>query len=581
MATAAPDGGYTTEATITSADFSVEEITEGWKARLDLTWALPDNPATPAGMIINLPDELVAADQSFNLLDPVGDVMGSCVVASGVADCSFDTDYLEAHPRNISGTFYLWVDVKVNVSETTEMSYTLGGATATIQVNPWTPTMCTTDCDYGGSNGWKYGDYRDGADRISWTITIPVGPDGMEGGEDVVVTEEQFENQSLVRMELQQTSTVTANSEGKYRPSGWSATSTDSYQTDLDAKTLTFTAEEGYYYRAVVTTEITDAKASAKYYNEANVTVGSGEPAEVHNHVTNRGGGGTGLGESVGAFSITKDVTGDGEAAAEAADNTFTGTYTVTTPGGDKHTGEFSVKDGETWTSSTFEKDSTVVLTENTPTTPSTVAWSEGEFSESSFTLTGGQRTSITLTNTATLLTGTFSVAKTVETDDESTIDPAKEFAFDYTCTNAATSESLEGSLTALADGEAVDADVKLPLGSTCEVTEDAEQAAVEGYQLTAPESQSVTISSADTVASLSFLNSYVVDKPAAAPSLQTASESPTTPAAPSQSASTSEPSVDTTTPGLASTGAGVAGWGALGAILLASGLLLARRARR
>ena len=82
-----------------------------------------------------------------------------------------------------------------------------------------------------------------------------------------------------------------------------------------------------------------------------------------------------------------------------------------------------------------------------------------------------------------------------------------KEFTFTYTCT-----DGTEGTLKAKANGEAVSGP-KVPTGTQCTVTEDAKTAAIDGYTLTAPEAQTVTIKDpAEPVATAAFTNSYVRD---------------------------------------------------------------------
>ena len=161
----------------------------------------------------------------------------------------------------------------------------------------------------------------------------------------------------------------------------------------------------------------------------------------------------------------------------------------------------------------TFPKGTVVTLSEDTgqaSPAPSGYAWGKPVFAvgrTETNTLTIGDRvsTKVTLNNTADVAKapGTFQVTKTVTGAQAGD----KEFTFTYTCT-----DGTEGTLKAKANGEAVSGP-KVPTGTQCTVTEDAKTAAIDGYTLTAPEAQTVTIKDpAEPVATAAFTNSYVRD---------------------------------------------------------------------
>ena len=161
----------------------------------------------------------------------------------------------------------------------------------------------------------------------------------------------------------------------------------------------------------------------------------------------------------------------------------------------------------------TFPKGTVVTLSEDTgqaSPAPSGYAWGKPVFAvgrTETNTLTIGDRvsTKVTLNNTADVAKapGTFQVTKTVTGAQAGD----KEFSFAYICT-----DGTEGTLKAKADGEAVTGP-KVPTGTQCTVTEDAKTAAIDGYTLTAPEAQSVTVKDpAEPVATAAFTNSYVRD---------------------------------------------------------------------
>ncbi|WP_298012421.1 hypothetical protein [uncultured Microbacterium sp.] len=72
-ATAAPAAPpYATTATITSLAFDEKTVASGSTTSLSGTWSLPDNAATPAGFVVDLPAGLRGRTDSFSLLDPKG-----------------------------------------------------------------------------------------------------------------------------------------------------------------------------------------------------------------------------------------------------------------------------------------------------------------------------------------------------------------------------------------------------------------------------------------------------------------------------------------------------------------------------
>ncbi|WP_144589675.1 hypothetical protein, partial [Brevibacterium casei] len=127
---------YQTNANIDSLKFHEESIKSGSTARIDGTWSLPDNPQTPAGFVVDLPDELQGRTDSFELKDPDGVTMGQCTVTETQLYCDLDSDYLNANPLNIQGTFYFWVSVQTETTETKEVTYDFGNVSDTVTVTP-------------------------------------------------------------------------------------------------------------------------------------------------------------------------------------------------------------------------------------------------------------------------------------------------------------------------------------------------------------------------------------------------------------------------------------------------------------
>ena len=166
----------------------------------------------------------------------------------------------------------------------------------------------------------------------------------------------------------------------------------------------------------------------------------------------------------------------------------------------------------------TFPKGTVVTLSEDTgqaSPAPSGYAWGKPVFAvgrTETNTLTIGDRvsTKVTLNNTADVAKapGTFQVTKTVVGPEAAAGARDKDFAFTYTC-----SDGQSGQVSAKGDGAAAQAGATFPQGTTCTVKEDAESARLDGYTLTAPAEQTVTVKDpAEPIATAAFTNSYTRD---------------------------------------------------------------------
>ena len=166
----------------------------------------------------------------------------------------------------------------------------------------------------------------------------------------------------------------------------------------------------------------------------------------------------------------------------------------------------------------TFPKGTVITLSEDTgqaAPAPSGYAWGKPVFAvgrTTTNTVTIGDRvsTKVTLNNTADVAKapGTFQVTKTVVGPEAAAGARDKDFAFTYTC-----SDGQSGQVSAKGDGAAAQAGATFPQGTTCTVKEDAESARLDGYTLTAPAEQTVTVKDpAEPIATAAFTNPYTRD---------------------------------------------------------------------
>ncbi len=413
-AAAAPP--YATDATLTSLEFTQSTVTSGSDARLDGAWSLPDDPATPAGFSVTLPAGLQGLSDSFNLLDPDGVVMGSCVVTATALNCDIDDDYVAANPRNLQGTFNFWATVTTTVTEATEVTYDFGDVSSTVTVVP--PDGPCEDCTFEGLENDKYGAYERSDNTIFWVIDIEAPVTGMAGGETVSVLERLGPNQTLqmdgARPLITVTTTNVVDAEGNL--TDWQEIDSTQVLTP-EGWLTTFVTEPGMFYSLEVFVDVTDAGAAGIYRNAAEITIEGQETVSVSGEVRRQGGGGTGSGTGVGTFSVTKQVDWNGQPVSGL---TFDGTYTVTAPDGSVAVadGTFSVGEGATWTSPSYPTGSVIHLEETLPSGPAGIIWADPEFSRNDFVVGDGSTTAVTLTNTATRLNPSFSLVKSTNGED-------------------------------------------------------------------------------------------------------------------------------------------------------------------
>ena len=237
-----------------------------------------------------------------------------------------------------------------------------------------------------------------------------------------------------------------------------------------------------------------------------------------------------------GGFEVTKTLGGTALDAVDVANTTLPVKvdYVLPGPAGDyagwqapgtlnadglSGTAVLDISIGKTNTfQGTFPKGTVVTLSEDTSQAspaPSGYTWGKPVFAvgrTTTNTLTIGDRvsTKATLNNTADIAKapGTFQVTKTVVGPEAAADARDKDFAFTYTC-----SDGQSGQVSAKGDGAAAQAGATFPQGTTCTVKEDAESARLDGYTLTAPAEQTVTVKDpAEPIATAAFTNSYTRD---------------------------------------------------------------------
>ena len=161
----------------------------------------------------------------------------------------------------------------------------------------------------------------------------------------------------------------------------------------------------------------------------------------------------------------------------------------------------------------TFPVGTVLTLDEDTTTasaTPAGVVWGShtftvGDQNTNSLTVEDQKSTAVTLRNSAdpaAVEEGDFTVTKALAGDGDFS---KSAFEFTYTCT-----DGTEGSLT-VTGAATSEKSKKVKAGSTCTITEDSAKAGQNGYTLTAPAVQTVTITK-DQTAAVTMTNTYARD---------------------------------------------------------------------
>ena len=285
------------------------------------------------------------------------------------------------------------------------------------------------------------------------------------------------------------------------------------------------------YYSSTPTTADGVVQAGVEYTNKASV-VGSGLEHSYSVHYTKSFTINVEMKPGFGGLDITKLLTGS-ETAKVPAGTTFQVGINYTLPGGatvDTYPGwkapgtvnqartggttSMTVTVGEKAVyNGTFPVGTVLTLDEDTTTasaTPAGVVWGShtfavGDQNTNSLTVEDQKSTAVTLRNSAdpaAVEEGDFTVTKALAGDGDFS---KSTFEFTYTCT-----DGTEGSLT-VTGAATSEKSKKVKAGSTCTITEDSAKAGQNGYTLTAPAAQTVTITK-DQTAAVTMTNTYARD---------------------------------------------------------------------
>ncbi|PSL39029.1 hypothetical protein CLV49_2661 [Labedella gwakjiensis] len=288
-------------------------LTVGDEFTLDAEWSVADDaqPGDTFGLTFPSPIS-VAWTQNFDLLDPDGLVIGSCVASGQSIDCTLG-DYVLDHD-DVHGSLNVRATA-VEATESEELTFeTSGGTTVTA------PIPGGGIVDSGPSTGpeqiRKYGGMTSDGSSARWAIEVPI--EHLEAlGEGVVLTDTYDERLTL------DPSTVSV---AYVAPDGWDAWIADGTAESLPLASgewtftdhptthsfdLTFPtprADGGWYLVSYSTPLPADAETGDVFGN----SVSASGTKLAESTVTYSDAGGNGSGSRERSLAVTKAVAGSG-----------------------------------------------------------------------------------------------------------------------------------------------------------------------------------------------------------------------------------------------------------------------------
>lgn len=542
--------------------------------QLQATFAIPDAAVAGDTFSIAFPNpQLVGIGASFPLLSPEGETIATCVATATGLTCTL-TDYVDTH-TGVTGSLNFQAHAGQETTEA-QLPFTTGGGMVInvplpggggIGLRPDEPVPTAPN---------KHGDLALDGDHIIWIVNMPASA---ISGADPTLTDTFTAGLTLVPDTVRFGYVLNENwAGGNYAAADLVALTPDAEFAlqETSAQSFTVTPTVPIVADAVyVLTYQTTLPPGVETGDVFNNTISGTSFVTESTPFVYTGGGGTGEGDDLGGFSVTKAVTGEG-AALVPADAAFTVNYSYEVAGAPV-TGQLTVLAGATQGLDDLPEGTIVTISEAAPVAVAGVVWQAPVFTGTGVTATGGgaQFTigdaadiAVTLTNPTALVPpvlGGFSVTKTVTGPGESLVPGDASFTVDYAYELEGT--MVTGQLT-VTDGATAGLD-DLPDGTVVTISE-AAPAAVTGVVWQAPVYSGVGVT--PTAGGVQFT---IDDETDVAVALTNPTAVPPAPPAP--------PAGPRPDGGLSITG-GTLGWGLplLGLALLLAGAtsLLIRRAR-
>lgn len=498
-----------TAATITSANFTKSEFPGGSRQEVNVKWKVHDNPITPLTVSIDLPDELRGFSDTFPAEAGAGAIAGECVVTADRVTCSIDDAYVNANPRNISGSFTFLVDVHVYNSTTETRTYEFGAVSAPVVTITPNPEVCADECEYQGTQGFKYGWYNTSDDTIQWNVGVAApGPNGLAPGSTVTVIDELDTDlfEVVGKPVVTEAGSVRVNDYTQNEELVWKNMPADLVRVSDDNLTVSFTSRAGVsggeltpgarelsgaVYSVWWTVRVLDGGKAGEYTNTAEWIVESVDRNTERGRVFRQSGSGNVVGTNFGKFAVSKQLTGDA-VLSDTLDFTINWTAFESASDTQGVPGSATIKAGESFTSEEFFKGTRILLTEVTPVGPANVDWAAPTFIETdaqgkplagatpsetldvTFSEANGNLARVSffsLTNEAALQKAPVRAKAVVDNPDSVDLTAVDAFTLNYSYPAGATWGAGSGALELPADGT-VATSADLPVGAELTLSE-------------------------------------------------------------------------------------------------------------
>ncbi|WP_158297163.1 DUF5979 domain-containing protein [Zhihengliuella sp. ISTPL4] len=462
-----------------------DSVAVGDTLSLEASWAAPAGAQPGDTFSVDFPQAplLAGIASTFDMRDPDGATIGSCVVSEAGIACTL-SDYVSTH-ANVQGT----VRFQARLMEGTEKSELLfttgGGGDITVPlpgggVQPGTSQPVPDDAVKSGVITVK-------GDTVEWYVWVP--------GEKLTGTDPTLTDTYDKRMEfLADTLTVghVAVEDwngGNFANSDFTELSTPSgYVMSQDPANSAFSvrlignAHADQLYRLKYQTKLPAGFKTGDVFEN---TVTGSSFTTTTGSVRIVKASGEGNGDGLGDLTVAKALSGDG-ASAVPADRTFTVDYSYENADGEVKGALTLTAGGQPQGLNDLPVGTVVTLTERPAAAVDGVTWGQPQFSGTGvrvvdggaqITISDDTAVAVTVTNPAQLIPpplGGFSVAKKVTGSASSAVPADQTYRFRYSYDEGG--QSKTGELSVRADGTAKSVD-GLPVGTVVTLTEVAPDA--------------------------------------------------------------------------------------------------------
>lgn len=516
---AAPASAAEGQAKATSVAFENTTFENGSRQMLKVGWSVAAKADGDVSFRIDLPAELVGSAETIAMEGLDGSPIGECVVTATEVVCTVDTAYTKNNPFGIEGGLNLFVTA--NFAEGTEGDQTvhLNGEDLTVTIaEERPPYVCTENCDFHGQGFGKYGWYDNATDTITWEVSLPAPATGIAPGQDVTITDladpaimTLLKKDGNPRLEVAR---KLQRHDNNHQYPVWEA-ATEPVTLSNGDLTMSFVSEpglgadfvadegkivglDGALYRAVWTMSVVDEGKAGSYENRASYTIGSetDTTSNTAKRESQQNGSAWVIGKNFGMLQIAKQLSDDSSATIDAGFE-YTIGYVATHDDGSSTSGEFVLRNGGSAYTPEIFKDTTITITEVTPTGGAAVTWekpvflggdlkplptnAQGQIEIRLSAANGnlGTLTKILVVNEATLNTASFSAHKEITNDDGVVLPKDATFALEFSFPAGFGFPAGSGTLTLDQDGTVVSSD-PVPLGAEVTFAE-ATPAAIDG----------------------------------------------------------------------------------------------------